>query len=142
MFGLMEYQEIFILTLALTLLTSVIHKRFTRQNVLKKIKDDLTFYKERMKSAQKSGDIKTANEMMKAMLSLNKKYFMASMKPMIISLVIFTVVLFAFGIIYAEAVIKLPINIPLLGNELNWFWWYFMVAIPFSMIFRKLLDVK
>jgi len=37
---------------------------------------------------------------------------------------------------------KTPFIFPVLGGYLNWFWLYFLLSIPTSLLFRKLLGVE
>ena len=37
---------------------------------------------------------------------------------------------------------KTPFTLPFLGDYLNWFWLYFLLSIPTSLLFRKLLGVE
>jgi uncharacterized membrane protein (DUF106 family) len=44
-------------------------------------------------------------------------------------------------ILFQAIVAKSPVSIPFIGSEFNWFWWYLIIILPSSMIFRKLLDI-
>jgi len=36
---------------------------------------------------------------------------------------------------------RVPVPIPFIGYYLSWFWWYILITIPCTMLFRKLLGV-
>ena len=43
---------------------------------------------------------------------------------------------------FSLIVAKMPFYMPVLGTYLNWFWLYFLLSIPTSLLFRKLLGVE
>jgi uncharacterized membrane protein (DUF106 family) len=111
------------------------------QQEVRKSKKDMEFYRSKATQAQKSGDIKKMNEYTSEMMKASSKQFRLNMKPMMFSFLIVILAASWFAVTYADAKILSPVNIPFLGNELNWFWWYIIIVLPFSTIFRKLMDV-
>jgi len=140
-FGLAAYQEIFLLSIGLSLLMTLASKFLVNQQEMKKAKKDMEFFREKASKAQKAGDLKRSNEYMSEMLKASQRQFRHNMKPMMFSFVLVILAASWFAVAYAEAKILSPVNIPFLGNELTWFWWYIIIVLPFSTIFRKLLDV-
>ncbi len=140
-FGLPAYQEIFILSLGLSLLMTLASKFLVNQQEMKKAKKDMEFFRNKASHAQKAGDLKKSNEYMSEMMKASSRQFRHNMKPMLFSFVIVILAASWFAVTYAGVKILSPVNIPFLGNELNWFWWYIIIVLPFSTIFRKLLDV-
>ncbi len=43
---------------------------------------------------------------------------------------------------FSLLVAKMPFYLPVIGDYLNWFWLYFLLSIPTSLLFRKLLGVE
>ena len=43
---------------------------------------------------------------------------------------------------FSLIVAKTPFAIPIIGNYLNWFWFYVILSIPCSIFFRKVLGVE
>jgi len=140
-FGLPAYQEIFILSLGLSLAMTLASKFLANQQDMKKAKKDMEFFRDKASKAQKAGDLKKSNEYMSEMMKASSRQFKLNMKPMMFSFLIVIVAASWFGVTYATAKIFSPVNIPFIGSELNWFWWYVIIVLPFSTIFRKLLDV-
>jgi uncharacterized membrane protein (DUF106 family) len=140
-FGLPAYQEIFILSLGLSLLMTLASKFLVNQQEMKKAKKDMEFFRDKASKAQKAGDLKKSNEYMSEMMKASSRQFRHNMKPMLFSFVIVILAASWFAVSYADVKILSPLNIPLIGNELTWFWWYIIIVLPFSTIFRKLLDV-
>jgi uncharacterized membrane protein (DUF106 family) len=140
-FGLPAYQEIFILSLGLSLLMTLASKFLANQQEMKKAKKDMEFFRDKASKAQKAGDLKKSNEYMSEMMKASSRQFRLNMKPMMFSFLIVILAASWFGVTYGTAKIASPISIPFIGNGLNWFWWYVIIVLPFSTIFRKLLDV-
>jgi uncharacterized membrane protein (DUF106 family) len=139
--GLLPYQEIFVWSLGLSLLMTLASRFLANQQEVRKSKKDMEFYRSKATQAQKSGDIKKMNEYTSEMMKASSKQFRLNMKPMMFSFLIVILAASWFAVTYADAKILSPVNIPFLGNELNWFWWYIIIVLPFSTIFRKLMDV-
>ena len=38
--------------------------------------------------------------------------------------------------------VPLPVNLPFVGNALNWLGFYFILIMPLTYVFRKLLGVQ
>lgn len=140
-FGLPAYQEIFLLSIGLSLAMTLASKFLANQSELKKVKKDMEFYREKSTKAQKAGDRKKATEYTSEMLKASQKQFRYTLKPMLFSFMIVIVAASWFGTVYGDVKILSPVNIPFLGSELNWFWWYVLIVVPFSTMFRKLLDI-
>ncbi len=139
--GLLPYQEIFVLSVALSLITTLGSRFLANQNDLKKAKKDMEFYRNKSTRAQKSGDLKKMNEYTSEMMKASSKQLRLNMKPMMFSFLIVILAASWFAATYADVRVASPIPIPVLGSELNWFYWYLIVVFPFTMIFRKLLDI-
>jgi uncharacterized membrane protein (DUF106 family) len=140
-FGLPPYQEIFLLSIGLSLTMTLASKFLANQQEMKKAKKDMEFFRDKASKAQKAGDLKKSNEYMSEMMKASSRQFRLNMKPMMFSFLIVILAASWFAVTYATAKIASPISIPFIGNELNWFWWYVIIVLPFSTIFRKLLDV-
>lgn len=139
--ALLPYQEIFLWSIGLSLLMTIISKFLANQQEMRKAKKDMAFYREKATKAQKSGDLKKANEYTSEMLKASQRQFRQNLKPMMLSFLIFIVVLGWLNTTYSSVKIISPVPIPLLGSELNWFWLYIIIVLPLSMVFRKLLNV-
>lgn len=139
--GLLPYQEIFIWSLGLSFLMTIASRLLANQQEMKKAKKDMEFFRNKATQAQKSGDVKKMNEYTGEMMKASSRQFKLNMKPMMFSFLIVILAASWFAAAYGEVKIASPISIPVLGSELNWFYWYIIIVLPFSTIFRKLLDV-
>lgn len=134
--------EITILTLALSLVISVIYRFLTDPAAIRNLKQEMKIIQEKANKAQKEGDTKKAGELTSEMLKLSQKQLGMSMKPMMFSFIVVAAAFYWLGTQYAEVMINAPFTIPFLGAQLNWFWWYILLTIPATWVFRKLLGVE
>ncbi len=141
-FGIPGYQEILIITILLGLVTVILTKILTDQNEIKRIKREMKFFQEKIKKAQSSGDKDAVSKLSNDMLKASGKQMKQSMKPMMVSLLVFGLAFWWMSITYEELLIALPISIPFFGSGLNWFWWYFVTILPINFLFRKMLGVE
>ncbi len=149
------YQELLLFTALLALLNSFAYLKLADQKAIKALKEEIASYREKMKAAQKSGNKDEMVKFMKAMNEKSMNQFRFMSKPMIASMIIFIVPLVAFfPQAYADTIVKLPFALPELSGsfpfdihfrmtaEYNWFWWYLIVILPGSYVFRKMLGVQ
>jgi uncharacterized membrane protein (DUF106 family) len=141
-FGFPDYMEVLIVSILLSVVSVLISKIATNQGAIRSMKAEMKSLNERIKKAQKEGNQKLMNALSGDLMKLSGKQFQMNMKPMFISLFIFLGIFWFFGAYYGEMVVSSPINIPFLGNQLGWFHWYFMIVLPGSFMFRKLLGVE
>ncbi len=150
MFGFPPFAEILIISLTLGFLTSLTYRLLTNPKEAKALKKTVQDYSERMKKAQKEGNTKEHEKYLNESLAHQKKIFSMSMKPMMVSLIIFLVG-FQFLGTYSEAAIRLPLSMPYttwefpyihLTAQYTWFWWYLIIIFPASGVFRKLLGAE
>lgn len=89
MFGYPAFVEIIVVSVALGFVTSLVYRLMTDPKKMKAIRDASKEYNEKMKKAQKSGNTKEQQRLMKESLSNSNKLMSMSMKPMMITLLLF-----------------------------------------------------
>ena len=134
--------EILLWSIGLSSLMIILTKILTNQKEVKHIRNEMKFFKEKMDKAKKSGDMAKAEQFMNDMLKSSNKQLKHTMKPLLVSMIVFITAFQFLGSAYAELVVALPIALPFLGAEVNWFWWYFIIIIPSSMFLRRFFDVQ
>ena len=134
--------EVLMWSTGLSAVTVTITKFLTNQKEIKKIKNEMNFFKEKMDHAKKSGDTAKTEQYMNDMLKASNKQLKQTIKPLFVSMFIFIIALQFLGSAYADLVVILPVWLPFLGTEVNWFWWYFITVLPMSMLLRKLFDIQ
>ncbi len=122
---------ILLISLIVTLLTTLVYKYFTKQKVLKAMKEEMDDLRKQMKEFK--------NDTQK-MMELQKKSFQKSMEQMkhsfVPMLITFIPLIIIFG--WLQATYK---EIGKLLGPLNWLWIYILSSIIFSIILRKVLKV-
>jgi len=85
--------EITLISLGLSLMIAVIYRFLTNPASVREVKANMKFYKEKMSQAQKEGDRAKASEYASEMLKASQKQLRFSMKPMMVTLLIFVFLL-------------------------------------------------
>jgi len=93
----LPHQDIFIWAIFLSLIITVIYRVFTKPEEIRKIKEEMKFYREKANEAQKRKDTKKSQEYLSEMMKASQKQFKSNMKPMFISML---VVIFLLGFIH------------------------------------------
>jgi uncharacterized membrane protein (DUF106 family) len=141
-FGLPGYIEVLLISLALSLGSVLVYRFSTNQEAIRGLKKEMKTLNDRVKKARESGNMGEMNKLSGELMKLSSRQFQMNMKPMMLSLLIFVGVFWVFGTYYSELIIPSPVSIPFVGNELGWYYWYFLIVLPGSFIFRKLLAVE
>jgi uncharacterized membrane protein (DUF106 family) len=82
-----------LVSVALSLAISVIYRVLTKPHEMKKIKDDMKFYKQKSTEAQKKGDKEAAAKYASEMLKASQSQFRFTMKPMMATMLLFFLLL-------------------------------------------------
>lgn len=139
--GLPAIIEEVLLVSVILFISSLIYKFMINKEKMREIKAKQKEKQERIKELQKTNP-KEANQVMNEMLSLSQKQMKMTMKPMMVSLLIFILVLPILPNLFPGTVANLPFEIPFVGSEFGWLAWYFMLSLPLNSLFRKLLGVE
>jgi len=126
---------VFIWSIVISFIITIIYKFLGDQKEMKRIKSDLKVYREKINECKKRQDTEEMNRYMNEMLKLSQKQLRINMKPMFISSILFLIFLTWMSGAYAD------VQANLLGFTLNWFWIYFITVIPCTIIFRKIMKV-
>jgi uncharacterized membrane protein (DUF106 family) len=134
--------EILAYTLGLSVVMAIIYRFLTNPEEMRKIKADMKDLNDRIKKAQKSNNTKEVSELTNELLKGSSRQFQSSMKPMMVSTIIFFVFLYVFLAQFEELMVMLPFSLPFLGSQLSAFYWYIVIILPASFLFRKLFGVE
>lgn len=136
------FLEVFLWALVISLVTVFIQRLLTKPKEIREIKKELKFYQEKMKEAQKSGDMGKAKKYMDDMFKVNQKIFRHNMKPLMVTFLVVIIILAWMNQKYVGVLVNLPFNAPFAGSDVSWFWWYVLTTLPATWIFRKALGVE
>lgn len=87
------FMTITLLSVGLALMISIIYRVLTKPSEIRKVKDDMRFYKEKMNEANKAGDRAKSKEYANEMLKASQAQMKHSMKPMVATMLIFLLLL-------------------------------------------------
>ena len=145
------------IAMGVSLFSSIVHKKMVDRKKMDEIRKRIETHQKEMLAAQKADDKKKLKQLEREqmeVMGLLKKNFMMSMKPMMITMPIFIVLLWIMRSTYDPmgALLDLPFGIPFLSyslpemgvtNGMNWFGIYIIFAIGTSLtvelIVRKVL---
>jgi len=131
---------LFIITSIITAIILLINKVFVNRKLMKSIKTQMTEIREQMTKAQKNGETENVNKCMNEYLKINSQFMKQSFKSMLISMVIIILFLpFVKSTYQNMTVATLPFSLPVVGSEVGWLFWYFVVAMGISWVVQKIL---
>ena len=119
-----------VISFILTLIVTLVYKWTTDQVMMKSLKDELKQHQKEMKDHK--GDPKKMMEIQGKAMEKNMKYFMHSLKPMLIT---FIPLILVFGWLKENYD-----GVEVLFG-LSWIWSYIIFSIIFSIILRKVMKV-
>jgi len=122
---------ILLISFFLSLVVILIYKKFTDQEVMKSLKQEIKEITNESKRIK--DDPKRALELQKKAMEKNWEYMKHSLKPMLITMLPLLLLYGWLGNVYKDK------GVILLG--LNWIWIYIISSIIFNIILRKLLKV-
>ena len=121
-----------LITAMVTLITTLLQKYLTDQDMLKQIKEEQKLVQQEMKLAKENPD--KSMELSKKSMELTMKAMPITMRPVMITIIPFVLLLRWFGDYFSQHVVKIL-------YVFSWFWAYLVFSIVFSIIFRKMLKV-
>lgn len=139
---------IFMLAAAITFLMSLANRLLSDPEQIKAWRKEVQEYSEQLRKAQKKGDKKQIDKLMKKqqyILQLNQKISWQSMKVTFLFIIPLFVVWHFLGAIYGPKDIAYfpgvgpTLPIPLFGVSL--YWWYLLCSFLFNAVFSHLLGL-
>jgi len=143
--------EVMVWTLCLSFVLAIIYRVLTNPTEMKRIKSNMKEIQEKVKKAQKSGDMQQVNALTSEMLKGSQQQFAQNMKPMMVSMLLFFVFIGWLNAQYTDLMVRLPITFvtfvwsfpPIaLATEYSYLGWYIIITIPATFFFRKMLGVE
>ena len=133
---------VLVFSVVLSFIIAVIYRILTNPDDIRRIKQDMKFYRKRIKDAQSAEKVAEVQKLTNEMLKMSQKQMALMMKPMLVSAVVFFVALGWLHSSVESVIVSLPFPLPFFGAELTWFWWYVIITLPATLIFRKALGVE
>jgi len=103
---MLPHQDILIWAVVLSFVITVIYRIFTKPEEMRKLKEELKFYREKANEAQKRKDTKKSQEYLSEMMKVSQKQFRKNMKPMMISMIVVILLLGFIHQAYSGVVVE------------------------------------
>jgi len=137
---------ILILSLALSLMALIIQRLMIDVKGLRARQLEISKYDREKLKATRASDKHTLAKLKREELRINQLRMQNTkeqFKTMPVLFIPFILIYWIFSALYGtEVVAVLPVNLPLMGSELSFFWWYFItysaVNLPLSRVFGVL----
>ncbi len=129
-----------LLAILLTFITTIFYRYLADQNKIRELKEKQKELQKKIKELKSKPE--EANNMSKELLGLTNKQMMMNMKPMFMTMIIIVMLLPWMAFAFSGQIALLPFSLPFFGNDFGWLMWYFVVSIPFTQLFRKMLGVE
>ena len=140
--GLPAWGFLLLISIALSLVVTLIYKYGTDQVVMKELREQLKKYQQQMKNSK--DDLVKLNEIQSESMKVNMKLMKQNFKPMIFTMIPFLLIFYWLRGLYTDVtVIPLSFHIPLSGlaTGLGWIGFYIICSMIFTTLFRKALKV-
>ncbi len=135
---------IFIIASLVSLFISLVTNKVVDQKRMKELREKVKEYQSRLMEAQKKGNTKEMAKLQRQMMEMQSEMLSSSLKPMFYTMAPIIIV-FAWLRHYFPPGLKfvdLPFYLPIWGNKLGWFGWYFMSSIAVSPLIKKILKLE
>lgn len=130
---------LFFISSTLTAVILILNRVLIGNDFWKDMKERMEEIREKILAAQKKGDMETVNALMNEMVKLNSEYMKRSIKPLLISSLLILLLFPLFQSKYTGKHVSLPLTLPLIGNNVSWYVWYFLVSISVGWVLKRLM---
>jgi len=123
-------------------LVILINKFLVNRKKMDEIKRMIEEIRVKIAEAQKNKDMESASKLLNELMKLNSEQLRQSLLALVVSMLLIAIILPWMKYRYEGMVIlKLPFSLPLIGNSLSWFIWYFLVSFAIGFLLRKIFGV-
>ena len=119
--------SLLVISVIVTLISTLVHKRLTNQEHLKSLKKRQKEIQKELKGCKEENILKELNS---EMLKLTGVMMKSSFKPMFVTIIPFLILFWWIRDIYT----------PVLGS--SWIWYYLGFSVVSSIILRKVMDIS
>lgn len=122
------------------LITQLVYKKFTDQDLIKKANKQI---KKLKKASKNTKDVKKLNNINNEMMKLSMKKMRQTTKPMMVSMLIFVVLFPLMKNMFTGFILfYLPWNLPLIGNDVGWFLTYFISSTLINPVMKRVIGTE
>jgi len=135
----MEFFLVIGVAILVSLVATLIQKKLTDIELIKSLKNEIKKISKEIRRNKENSE--KVNELMKKSFEIQKKMIKQTMRPTLISGSTILVTIYLLGTFLDNIIFKLPISIPIVGNQLGWIWIFILISVIMSLIFRKIFDL-
>jgi uncharacterized membrane protein (DUF106 family) len=133
--------EIF-LAILITFVITLFYRFFIDQNKIRDLKKQQKEYQAEIKKLQGEKKTEEANKKMTEMLKLSNQMMKANFKILPLTMLLVLAILPWMARTFTGPIVVLPFNLPYFGNDFGWLMWYFLLSLPLTQFFRKMMGVE
>ncbi len=134
--------EVLWIAVSLAIVMAGIQRVLQRPTEMRALKQKQADIKRQLDEAKRSSDKRAIDQAMTELLKVSQQQLKLSMKPMLLTTLIFFTAFVWLSRAYADLQIAIPFTLPFIGSQFGWFWWYLIIVIPATQIFRKVFGVE
>lgn len=139
-FLLEPFITVFIFSVVLTLIIVLINRFAVNRKLMKEIKAKISEIRENLTKAQKEGNQDDTSKFLDEYMQANSQMMKQNFRSLIISMVLVFLFLPMLSSKYTGMVVAtLPFSLPVVGSEMGWLFWYFIVSLTMSWVIRKII---
>lgn len=116
----------------------VVMDRKTMRETQKKMKEKNKEYKELMKKGNMAGK-EELERIQKEIMELTSESMKKMPKMMVVNLIVFLPLFLMVSDVYTGYQVNLAFPFSLLGQQVDWIWWYVIASLLISMVVSKVL---
>ncbi|MDO8538235.1 MAG: EMC3/TMCO1 family protein [archaeon] len=121
------------------LFSFIINRKLVDQKAMKASQKDMGEKRKKMTELMKKNDEKSKKELDKLnqeMMEATTKTMGGTLKAMAVVLIVFIPLAGFINTSYDGKIISLPLNVPFLGTETSWFWWWVVIGLVTSIVLQ------
>ncbi len=132
--------SLFVVASVLTIIMTGVNRIVTGDEKYRKLRKEMKEIQEKMKESRKKGASDEADKLLTRMMEMNGEFMKYSYKNLFVSIIILSMLLPWMRAEYTGmTVATVPFSLPLVGSELSWIYWYFLVSFTMGWVIRKVL---
>jgi len=136
---------VMLISMGVSMISLTISRKFVKVETMQRFRKEMNEYNALMKEFRKTGDEKIGDKMKKRqqhVMQVQGMMFKQQLKMMAITFVPFMALFYVFNnwIFSPTLVVAIaPLNIPIIGREITFSYWYLLSALGFGQLVSKLM---
>ncbi len=133
-----NHLAILFISILLTLMLVSFNKILVKKNIREELKKKMEEVKMNLAQAQKEGNKEDQNKFLNDMMKLHNETMKHTLKATLVSMAVIVLILPWVANKYEGlTVAAVPFEIPLIGANLSWLYWYILVSLTVSWVLNR-----